>query len=81
MLHIVWQTVVEKIHAQRILRQGLYRGPRDYNATCDVLKWNDPRRVVQIPYNAIDAGYPSTDRALSSTDDGDLRWKSYSVAQ
>lgn len=59
----------------------VYRGPRDYNATCDVLKWNDPRRVVQIPYNAIDAGYPSTDRALSSTDDGDLRWKSYSVAQ
>ena len=59
----------------------VYRAPKDYNATCDVLEWNDPRRVVQIPYNAIDAGYPSTDRAIGSTDNGDLRWKSYSVAQ
>ena len=59
----------------------VYRAPKDYNAICDVLEWNDPRRVVQIPYNAIDAGYPSTDRAIGSTDNGDLRWKSYSVAQ
>ena len=59
----------------------VYRGPRDYNATCDVLEWNDSRRIVQIPYNAIDAGYPATDRSLSSTNGGDLRWKSYSVAQ
>jgi hypothetical protein len=59
----------------------VYRAPKDYYATCDVLQWDDPRRVVQIPYNAIDAGYPSTDRAISSNDNGDLRWKSYSVAQ
>ena len=59
----------------------VYRAPKDYNATCDVLEWNDPRRIVQIPYNAIDAGYPSTDRAIDSNNNGDLRWKSYSVAQ
>ena len=58
----------------------VYRAPKEPYATCDVLRWNDPRRVIQIPYNAIDAGYPSTDRAIGTTDSGDQRWKSYSVA-
>jgi hypothetical protein len=53
----------------------------DYDATYDVLEWNDPRRIVQIPYNAIDAGYPSTDRAIDRHGSDDSRWKSYSVAQ
>ena len=44
-----------------------YRGPQDYNVTHDSLTWNDPRRVVQIPYNAIDAGYPSNDRSNGNT--------------
>jgi hypothetical protein len=80
------ETMFEGLRWFDIKRYGItvthvYRGPRDYDATCDVLDWNDSRRIVQIPYNAIDAGYPSTDRALNSNDDGDLRWKSYSVAQ
>ena len=80
------ETMFEGMRWFDIKRYGItvthvYRGPTDYDATYDVLEWNDPRRIVQIPYNAIDAGYPSTDRALNSNDNGDLRWKSYSVAQ
>ena len=80
------ETMFEGMRWFDIKRYGItvthvYRGPMDYDATYDVLEWNDPRRIVQIPYNAIDAGYPSTDRALNSNDNGDLRWKSYSVAQ
>ena len=80
------ETMFEGLRWFDIKRYGItvthvYRAPTDYNATCDVLEWNDARRVVQIPYNAIDAGYPSTDRSISSLDNGDLRWKSYSVAQ
>ncbi len=48
-----------------------YRGPQDYEVTHDYLEWNDPRRVVQIPYNAIDAGYPSSDRTPINQTDGD----------
>lgn len=80
------ETMFEGLRWFDIKRYGItvthvYRAPKDYNATCDVLEWNDPRRIVQIPYNAIDAGYPSTDRAIDSNNNGDLRWKSYSVAQ
>ena len=80
------ETMFEGLRWFDIKRYGItvthvYRAPDKYNATCDVLKWDDPRRVIQIPYNAIDAGYPATDRALGSADNGDMRWKSYSVAQ
>lgn len=47
-------------------------------ATYDELQWNDPRRIIQIPYNAIDAGYPSTDRALTNNN-GDNGYASYTV--
>ena len=59
----------------------VYKGPQDYDATCDILEWNDPRRVVQIPYNAVDAGYPSNDRALGSNSGDDQRISGYVVAQ
>ena len=80
------ETMFEGLRWFDIKRYGItvthvYRAPKDYYATCDVLTWDDPRRVVQIPYNAIDAGYPATDRALGTVDGGDLRWKNYSVAQ
>ena len=39
-----------------------YRDPKAYSVTHDYLKWNDPRRVIQIPTNVINAGYPATDR-------------------
>jgi len=40
-----------------------YRGPNEDNVHKDSLNWNDPRRVLQIPDNVIQAGYPTTDRA------------------
>ena len=80
------ETMFEGMRWFDIKRYGItvthvYRDPMDYDATYDVLEWNDPRRIVQIPYNAIDAGYPSTDRAFDRNNSGDSRWKSYSVAQ
>ena len=40
-----------------------YRSPLEDEVHHDWLKWNDPRRVLQIPTNVINAGYPSTDRS------------------
>ena len=57
-----------------------YRGPQDDDITHDYLQWNDKRRLIQIPYNAVDAGYPANDRAMSTLDSGDLRIKGYQVA-
>ena len=39
-----------------------YRGPMEDEIHHDYLYWNDPRRVIQIPTNVINAGYPSSDR-------------------
>mgnify|MGYP006992079388 CR=1 FL=1 len=39
-----------------------YRGANEDEIHTDSLTWNDPRRVLQIPQNVVDAGYPSTDR-------------------
>ena len=80
------ETMFEGMRWFDIKRYGItvkhvYRGPQDYDATCDVLEWNDPRRVVQIPYNAVDAGYPSSDRALGTNDGNDMRTLGYSVVQ
>lgn len=36
-----------------------YRSPSEYDVHIDSLTWNDPRRVLQLPRNVIDAGYPS----------------------
>lgn len=58
-----------------------YRGPQEYDVTHDYLKWNDPRRVVQIPYNTIDAGYPSSNRNDGSTQSlNSYQTPGYSVA-
>ena len=80
------ETMFEGLRWFDIKRYGItvthvYRGPLDYDATCDVLEWNDPRRVIQIPYNAVDAGYPSTERALGTQNGGDFRVNGYSVVQ
>ena len=80
------ETMFEGMRWFDIKRYGItikhvYRGPQDYDATCDVLEWNDPRRVIQIPYNAVDAGYPSSDRALGTNDGNDIRTLGYSVVQ
>ncbi len=62
------ETMFEGLRWFDIKRYGItvrhvFRGPTDGNSTVDVLKWNDPRRVLQIPKNVTNAGYPSTDRA------------------
>jgi len=59
----------------------VYRGPTDDKITYDRLEWNDPRRVVQIPYNAIDAGYPSSNRDNGTTQSMSYQMpSSYTVA-
>lgn len=82
------ETMFEGLRWFDIKRYGItvhhaYRDPQEDDVHHDYLGWNDLRRVVQIPYNAIDAGYPSTERSLTSNDDdsNSQRWKNYSVAQ
>ena len=49
-----------------------YRDPKEDEVHHDELRWDDPRRVLQIPQNVIDAGYPSSNRVKSlDADDGD----------
>lgn len=36
-----------------------YRSAAEYDIHIDSLTWNDPRRVLQLPRNVTDAGYPS----------------------
>jgi hypothetical protein len=62
------ETMFEGLRWFDIKRYGItvhhaYRGATDTNITHDYLYWNDKRRVMQIPNNVINAGYPSTDRA------------------
>ena len=88
------ETMFEGLRWFDIKRYGItvhhaYRDPREDEIHHDYLYWNDPRRLVQIPYNAVDAGYPSTNRSLSdNNDDGNdgngdenQSWQSYSVAR
>ena len=58
-----------------ILVRHVYRGPTDASSTVDELEWNDPRRVLQIPRNVINAGYPSTDRATQTNQSNPLTQK------
>ena len=56
------ETMFEGMRWFDIKRYGItvhhaYRGPQDYDVTHDFLRWNDPRRVVKVPYNVQDAGY------------------------
>ena len=62
------ETMFEGLRWFDIKRYGIkvrhvYRGPTDAANTADELTWNDKRRVIQIPRNVINAGYPATDRA------------------
>ena len=36
-----------------------YRGPNEDDIHTDSLTWDDPRRVLQLPNNVIESGYPS----------------------
>ena len=61
------ETMYEGLRWFDIKRYGItvhhaYRGPQEDEIHHDWLRWNDPRRVLQIPTNVINAGYPSTDR-------------------
>lgn len=61
------ETMYEGLRWFDIKRYGItvhhaYRGPQEDEIHHDYLRWNDPRRVLQIPANVINAGYPSTDR-------------------
>ena len=71
------ETMFEGLRWFDIKRYGItvhhaYRDPHEDDIHHDYLRWNDPRRVLQIPQNVIDAGYPSNNRATSmdSKDDG-----------
>ena len=37
-----------------------YRGANEDEIHVDSLTWNDPRRVLQLPQNVMDAGYPGS---------------------
>ncbi|MBQ7421160.1 MAG: RagB/SusD family nutrient uptake outer membrane protein [Prevotella sp.] len=61
------ETMFEGLRWFDIKRYGItvhhaYRGPLEDEIHHDYLRWNDPRRVLQIPNNVIQAGYPSNDR-------------------
>ena len=61
------ETMFEGLRWFDIKRYGIkvrhvYRGPTDSGNTADELNWNDKRRVMQIPQNVINAGYPSKER-------------------
>ncbi|MBR1755378.1 MAG: RagB/SusD family nutrient uptake outer membrane protein [Bacteroidaceae bacterium] len=64
------ETMFEGLRWFDIKRYGItvhhaYRGPQEDDVHHDYLQWNDPRRVLQIPQNVIDAGYPSSNRTQS----------------
>ena len=61
------ETMFEGLRWFDIKRFGItvhhaYRGPQEDEIHHDWLQWNDRRRVLQIPNNVIQAGYPSNDR-------------------
>lgn len=71
------ETMFEGLRWFDIKRYGItvhhaYRDPREDEIHHDYLYWNDPRRVMQIPQNVIEAGYPSNNRtnALSNQNEG-----------
>lgn len=64
------ETMFEGLRWFDIKRYGItvhhaYRRPNEDNIHHDYLRWDDPRRVLQIPQNVIDAGYPSSNRQKS----------------
>ncbi len=70
------ETMFEGLRWFDIKRYGItvhhaYRDPHEDDIHHDYLRWNDPRRVLQIPQNVIDAGYPSNNRTTSMDSKGD----------
>lgn len=76
------ETMFEGLRWFDIKRYGItvhhaYRDPKEDKIHHDYLYWNDPRRVLQIPQNVIDAGYPSNNRTqkINGTSDGEFASK------
>ena len=71
------ETMFEGMRWFDIKRYGItvhhaYRGPQEYNVTHDYLRWDDPRRVLKVPYNVKDAGYdPEKGNRALQTGGGD----------
>lgn len=71
------ETMFEGLRWFDIKRYGItvhhaYRDPNEDDIHHDDLTWNDPRRVLQIPQNVIDAGYLPNNRIKSmGSDQGD----------
>ena len=59
----------------------VYQGPTEEYPTKDVLTWDDKRRVLQIPNNVITAGYPTTDRTHTATNQSSSMTSSFVLAQ
>ena len=64
------ETMFEGLRWFDIKRYGItvhhaYRDPKEDDIHHDYLRWNDPRRVLQIPQNVIEAGYPRSNRTQS----------------
>lgn len=62
------ETMFEGMRWFDIKRYGIsihhaYRAPGEDEVHLDSLKWDDPRRVLQIPQHVVNAGYPSNDRS------------------
>lgn len=61
------ETIHEGLRWFDIKRYGIkiyhhYRDAHEDEIHTDSLTWDDPRRVLQIPQNVVDAGYPSNNR-------------------
>ena len=74
------ETMFEGLRWFDIKRYGIkvhhaYRDPHEDEIHHDYLEWNDPRRVLQIPQNVINAGYPSNNRTsrMGGQDDEGLQ--------
>ena len=70
------ETMFEGLRWFDIKRYGItvhhaYRDPKEDEIHHDYLQWNDPRRVLQIPQNVIDAGYPPNNRTQKLPGDED----------
>ena len=81
------ETMFEGLRWFDIKRYGItvhhaYRGPQEYDITHDYLRWDDPRRVLKVPYNVKDAGYDpekNNNRVLQSGGSDNIKCFPYST--
>ncbi len=78
------ETMFEGLRWFDIKRYGItvhhaYRDPKEDEVHHDYLLWNDSRRVLQIPQNVIEAGYPRNNRKQSMGGGGNDGFKSVPV--